>query len=262
MAFTHPTIILPQGIYFDRSRSLLTSADGGSIYAEHQTGWGDFSFKFNVGMPLGDHDEIQNAILGPRANGDFNENLAIATQLNYALNGGEYILAVSYMDLKLKYDPSDIDIFSSGYTTIRPLLFSAQYNGEKLGLTAEYLYRWNHSKDYGSVPDDKSVTESWYVQGSYRFLPQVQGIVRYDTVSMDKNDRSGNRAASFGLPDHIAYAKDWMVALRWDISSSWMIRTEYHRIHGTAWLAEEDNKNRSETKQDWDLYALQLSYHF
>lgn len=262
VAFTNPTIILPQGIYFDRSRSLLTSADGGSFYAEHQTGWGDFSFKFNLGLPLGDHDEIQSTILGPRANGDFNANPAIATQLNYELNGGEYILAVSYMDLKLKYDSSSNDNFSSGYTTIRPLLFSAQYNGEKLGLTAEYLYRWNHSKDYGAIPDHKSITESWYVQGSYRFLPQVQGIVRYDTLSMDKDDRSGNRAASFGLPDHIAYAKDWMVALRWDISSSWMIRTEYHRIHGTAWLAQADNKNRSETKQDWDLYALQLSYHF
>ena len=262
VAFTNPTILLPQGIYFDRSRSLLTSADGGGLYADHRTEYGDFSFKFNLGVPLGDNEEIRSAILGPNVSGDFNATPAFATQLTYELNGGETVLAVSYMDLKLKYSPSSKDIVSSGYTTIRPLLFSAQYNGEKLGLTAEYQYRWNHYEDYEAVADSSFITESWYVQGSYRILPQVQGIVRYDTYSADMDDRSGNRAASAGLPNHIAYAKDWMVGVRWDITSSWMVRTEYHRVHGTAWLANADNPDLSETKQDWDLYALQLSYRF
>ncbi len=262
VAFTNPTILLPQGLYFARSRSLLVSADGGSFYAEHRTEWGDFSFKFNVGIPLGDNEELKAIILGPQARGEFVANPAIATQLNYEINGGEYIFAVSYMDLKLKYQPASNDVFSAGNTTVRPLLFSAQYNGEKFGLTAEYGYRWNESKGYELLPDNKSITESWYIQGSYRFFPQVQGIIRYDTIASDISDRSGSRLLKLGLPAHLSYAKDWMLGLRWDITPSWMIRTEYHHIHGTAWLSHADNHDRAKTKQDWDLYALQLSYRF
>jgi len=262
VAFTNPTIMLPQGIYFDRSRSLLVSADGGSLYADHRTEFGNFSFKFNLGMPLGDNEEIRSAILGPAAKGEFKASPAFATQLSYELNGGETVFAVSYMNLKLKYKPTANDFISAGNTMIRPLLFSAQYNGEKLGLTAEYQYRWNDYRGYTVTPDTQFVTESWYVQASYRFLSQLQGIVRYDTYSSDIDDRGGQRAVRNGLPNHIAYAKDWMVGIRWDITSSLMLRTEYHRVHGTAWLALADNPNQSTTKQDWDLYALQISYRF
>ncbi|KAF3981074.1 MAG: hypothetical protein HFP81_08320 [Methylococcales symbiont of Hymedesmia sp. n. MRB-2018] len=262
VAFTNPTILLPQGVYFDRSRSLFTSADGGSLYVQHRTDWGDFSFKFNYGLALGNNEEIMATILSPDAKGEFKANPAIATQIMYDLNGGEYVFAVSYLDLKLKYHSADNEVFSSGYTTIRPLLFSAQYNGEKLGLAAEYLYRWNHSKNYDAIPDNRSITESWFIQGSYRFISQLQGIVRYETLSLTIDDRSGNYAVAFGLPKHIAYSKDWMLGLRWDITSSLMMRTEYHRIHGTAWLAQADNQDRSKTRENWNLYALQVSYRF
>ena len=262
VAFTNPTILLPQGIYFDRSRSLLTSADGGALYAQHHTPWGNFSFKFNVGFPLGNHEEIRATLLTPAAQGTFKANLAAATQLKYESNAGEYVFAVSYMDLKLKYHPVANDFLSSGYTTIRPLLFSAQYNGERLGLTAEYLYRWNHSKNFRFFPESRTVSESWFVQASYRFIPQLQGIVRYETLSMSIADRSGNLASRVGLPNHIAYSESWMAGLRWDITSCWMLRTEYHRIHGTAWLSQSDNQNRAATHENWDLYVLQLSYRF
>jgi predicted porin len=198
---------------------LFTSADGGSLYAQHRTLWGDFSFKFNVGIALGDHEEIKAAFLGSAAKGEFVPEAAIATRLKYELNGGEYVLAVSYVDLTLKYNPSSNDFIAPGSTRIQPLVFSAQYNGGKFGLTAEYFYRWNASKDYDVIPDHKSISESWYIQGSYRFMPQLQGIVRYETLSQSIDDRSGNRAASFGLPNHIAYSKDWMVGLRWDVTS-------------------------------------------
>jgi hypothetical protein len=263
VAFTHPTILLPQGIYFDRSRSLLVSADGGSFYAEHRTDYGDFSFKFNYAVPLGNNKEIRSTILGGSALGEFEADPAIATQLNYEINGGEYIFAISYMDLELDYHPLAFDRFLAGQTHIQPLMFSAQYNGEKLTLTGEYDYRWNQVQGYGAAfPDNHFVTESWYAQGSYQFIPELQGTIRYDVIYMDKDDRKGSRAASFGLPNHIAYANDWMVGLRWDITTSWMLRAEYHRVHGTAWLSQADNQDRQMTVQDWNLYGLQLSFRF
>jgi hypothetical protein len=226
--FTHPTILLPQGIYFDRSRSLLLSADGGSFYAEQRTGFGDFAFKFNVGMPSRDLSEIKTVVLGTQdAQGSFETKPAIATQLSYELNGGEYMLAISYMDLEFDYisTPNEkqrkLQPLLNSTTHIQPLMFSAQYNGEKFTLTGEY-----------------------------------------DMVSIDKDDRGGDGALRLGFPRHVAYAKDWVFGLRWDITSSWMVRADYHRVHGTAWLPQADNIDPDKTVQDWDLYGLQLSFRF
>jgi hypothetical protein len=267
VAFTHPTILLPQGIYFDRSRSLLLSADGGSFYAEQRTDYGDFNFKFNVGMPSNDLSEIQTVVLAARnAQGVLNTKPAIATQLNYELNGGEYVFAVSYMDLEFDYTPVLGErafngmLLPNSTTHIQPLLFSAQYNGEKFTLTGEYNYRWNNFGNF--APQGKFVTESWYVEGNYRILPKLQATVRYDTVSINKDDRGGSGALQLGLPRHVSYATDWVFGLRYDITPSWMIRADYTRVHGTAWLPQADNPDPSKTVQDWDLYALQLSFKF
>ncbi|MGJ0485617.1 MAG: hypothetical protein ACR65R_13975 [Methylomicrobium sp.] len=262
VAFTHPTILLPQGIYFDRSRSLLTSADGGSFYLEHHTDYGDFNFKFNYASPLGNNQEIRSTLLGPAAQGEFSAEPAIATQLSYEINGGEYIFAISHMDLKLDYDPQPGERLKAGRSHIRPLMFSAQYNGEKFTLTGEYDYRWNTSKGYGALPDKNSATESWYIEGSYRFLPKWQVTLRYDTIYADVNNRHGEGLNRLGLPSHIAFAQDWMFGLRWDINKSWMVRGEYHRVHGTMWLPQADNRDPLQTAPDWDLFGVQMSFRF
>jgi len=51
VSFAHPGILLAQVIYFDRSRSLFVSSDGGALYIDHLTDSGDFSFKMNIGLP-------------------------------------------------------------------------------------------------------------------------------------------------------------------------------------------------------------------
>jgi hypothetical protein len=267
VAFTHPTILLPQGIYFDRSRSLMLAADGGSFYAEQRTEFGDFNFKFNVGMPSNDLSEIKTIVLATsNAGGQFDTKPSIATQLSYELNGGEYIFAVSYMDLKFDYNPLPGETtfvgmpISKSTTSIQPLLFSAQYNGEEFTLTGEYNYRWNTFGNF--APEGRFVTESWYIEGSYRILSQLQATVRYDTISIDKDDRHGNGAAALGFPKHVAFAEDWVFGLRWDITPSWMVRADYTRVHGTAWLPQADNPDPFKGKQDWDLYGLQFSFKF
>jgi phosphate-selective porin len=108
----------------------------------------------------------------------------------------------------------------------------------------------------------KFVTESWYVEGSYRILSQLQATVRYDTLSINKDDRHGNDAALLGFPSHVAFADDWVFGLRWDITPSCMVRADYTRVHGTAWLPQADNPDPFTTKQDWDLYGLQFSFKF
>ncbi len=269
VAFTHPTILLPQGIYFDRSRSLMLSADGGALYAEYRTDYGDFNFKLNAGMPSNELGEIKTVVLATnKAQGEFNTKPALAAQLSYELNGGEFIFAVSYMDLAFDYSPLPGETTFVGVpltkstTRIQPLLFSAQYNGENITLTGEYNYRWNNFGNFAQFGGGKFITESWYIEGSYRILPELQATVRYNTISIDKDDREGEGAELLGFPRHVAFAQDWVFGLRYDITPSWMVRAEYQLVHGTAWLPQADNPDPFKTRQDWDLYGLQFSFKF
>ena len=45
-------------------------------------------------------------ILGLAAKGEFQTEPAFAAQLSYEMNGGEYIFAVSYVNLELEYQPA------------------------------------------------------------------------------------------------------------------------------------------------------------
>lgn len=262
ITFVNPSIFLPQGMYFDRSRDLLISADGFSLYADHTSQIGDFHLKFNFGLPPGDSDEIRAAVLGTGARGKMTAAPSTAMQLLYEINGGEYILGVSHNLLRLEYEPIANDIFSAGSTDIHALAFSGQYNGESFTLTGEFSHRWNIFEGYGSVPDITTQTQTWYVQGSYKVIPELDLVLRYEDVVMSIDDKDGSMFAALGLPSHLGYANDFMVGIRWDINPSWMLRAEYHRVNGTAWLTVADNPNQTSLVGNWDLYALQLSYHF
>lgn len=137
VAFTRSIILLPQGIYFDRARLLPVSVDGGSFHSEHRTDDGDFSFKFNYAVPLGNNKEIRSTIPGGSAPGESEAQPAVATRLNYEIIGGKTIFALSYMDLELDYHPLVFDHFFADRAHVQPLMLSAQYHGEKLTLTGD-----------------------------------------------------------------------------------------------------------------------------
>jgi len=46
VAFTRPSILLPQSIYFDRVRELAISGDGILFYGEERGSWGNFTLEF------------------------------------------------------------------------------------------------------------------------------------------------------------------------------------------------------------------------
>ncbi len=274
VAFTTPSIILPQGIYYDRSRSLLLSSDGGQFYWEHLMENGNIYLKTNYGVARNDNDELLNAVIPNRISPwvlpipqgkleSSGSRPSFITQLSFESSGGEYLYAFSYADAQLQYNPKGDPVFQDGSTQFQMYLLSAQYNGEKFSLTAEYMYQDNTFKDFGAFPDVQSVSESWYLQIAYRLHPKWQLYGRYDESYLNKDDRSGRKTSEqSGIPGYNFFAKDIMMGLRWDINSSMMLRAEYHNINGTQWLTYEDNKDRTDTERYWDLFALQLSIRF
>jgi hypothetical protein len=263
VAFTTPTIILPHGIYFDRSRSLFLSSDGGQLYFNHNIGTGWLSGKFNYGKIRNDNDEIRDAVLPLGATGEMCTDTDFAGQLIYGINSGEYLAAVSYADVTLSYDPGPMDNYYNGTVHFYPMIFSAQYNGDRISLTGEYLYQKNEFLDLGPyTPDGKSVSESWYLQAAYRFNYNWQILGRYGEHYLDRDSKNGDAFKLMGLPTHMGFTRDLTLALRWDVKPWMMVRGEYHRINGTSWLTTADNPDRSLTDQHHDLYALQLAFKF
>ncbi|MDE2366129.1 MAG: hypothetical protein KGM95_04265, partial [Betaproteobacteria bacterium] len=62
--FTRPTILLPQSIYFERTRKLAIAADGAHLYGEYRSDIGDISFQGGVVNPLVRGAESEAAVFG------------------------------------------------------------------------------------------------------------------------------------------------------------------------------------------------------
>jgi len=262
--FTRPSIILPQSIYFDRTRNLALASDGVQIYGESRTDWGNFTAQFGTVFPqVGDRD-TEVSILGANRPGNLKTRLSYIGRVVYELPNGRFRFAVSGAQVNAGYDPGADDRLDSGSLKFRPLILSAQYNAERWSITSEYALRMFQLQDFG-VPqfNQKFTGESIYLQGTYRFTPKWEAMLRYDLLFTDRTDRRGKEyAATTGRPAHFRFAKDLTVGLRWNVTPSIMLATEYHRVNGTAWLSNLDNPDIAHARQHWNLFSFQASFRF
>ena len=274
VAFTRPSILLPQSIYFDRSRSLYLSSDGGQLAFDYTQGKHEISFRFNTGLYRDEFDEVKASIFGFEAPGRISANRPLLLgQLRYEYDAGQLILAASLADVDLEYrsassgnDPIQTlaaQPFHTGRIHSRPLLLSLQVNGERWSLTGEYSLQFQKVSHFGPGFDRDFTSQGWYVQGHYRILPNLQLLGRYDVYYLDRSDTNGSGLGLEPLrPRHAAWAKDWTGGLRWDITPHWMVAAEYHYVDGTAWLPFQDNPHPLDTQRRWHLVLGLISLRF
>lgn len=262
--FTRPSILLPQSIYFDRTRKLAIAADGAHLYGEHRSDLGNISFQAGIARPLVRGAETEVALLGSHMPGHLTPDISYIGCVMYELDEGRVRFAVSGTQLNIGYDPAAVDSLHSGSIRFTPLIFSAQYNAERWSLTSEYALRHFEYKNFGVSPLALDFYgESYYFQGVYRFTPAWEAIIRYDVLYTNRDDRSGNKwAAATGGSAHNRFAKDITVGLRWNVTPQFMLRAEYHNVNGTAWLSSLDNTSPSGLVQHWHLFSVLGSYRF
>jgi hypothetical protein len=264
MPFTRPSILLPQSIYLDINRQFALSSDGGQLYSQYRTDYGDFLFQFFGGLPRVDDPDLMNIFTRGVFPGRLESESSFGGRLVYEKDGGLVRLAITGIQANVGYDSRGPGDLRPGSFTFEPLVFSAQYNAEQWSLTGEYARRRSKFKDFGpSLPDRDFTGESFYVQGTYRFMPRWETMLRYDVLWWDTDDRDGKRfeAATGGLvAAHSRFAKDWTIGIRWDITPSIMVRAEYHNVDGTGWVSDLDNPGG--TKRYWNLFALLAAYRF
>jgi hypothetical protein len=279
VAFTRPSILLPQSIYFDRTRKLALAADGVHLYGEYRSDLGDVSFQAGVVRPLVRGSETEVALLGEKGAdlpGHFTPDMLYTSRVMYELDEGRIRLAFSASQLNMDYSPASGKLdFGAGSFRFTPLIFSAQYNAERWSLTSEYAIRHLEFHNFTNplIPSSKFLDtlnytgESYYFQGVYRFTPAWEAFARYDVFYANRDDRSGKQwAATTGAPGHSRFAKDIAVGVRWNITPQFMLRAEYHRVDGTGWLSTIDNSQFRPgppvQQQEWDLFSVLGSYRF
>lgn len=264
VTFTRPSIILPQSIYFDRTRDLAFSADGLQLYTTRSVDAGDFSLQFNTVHPR-ISDSVERALLGTSLPGELNGELGLGGRLLYQRDGGKVKLAVSGVGLSLGYDSTGArNDLPGGSLNFNALYLSAEYSALKWTLTGEYALRNFKYHDFEpAIPNTDVTGDSGYVQLAYRFLERWEGMIRYDVLYTDRSDRKGKNFSELtGKPSFSRFAKDLTVGLRWDVTRYLMLRGEFHYIDGTGWLPSDDNPDIFSTHRYWNLFALQLALRF
>lgn len=263
MPFTRPSILLPQSIYFDVDRNLSLSSDGIQLYGERRTDYGDFFLQFNGGFSR-TSDPTFKEIISQGLPGKVDGELSWVGRFMYELDSGRVRLGVTSAELNARYQPQGSGPnLESGRFGFVPVIFSAQYNAEYWSFTSEYALRSTSLRGFGPfLPDSDFVGDSYYVQGSYKFTDDVEGYLRYDEYYFFQSDRNGKKkyAEMFQAPAYGAFAKDFTVGARWDVTDWLMLRAEYHRINGTGWTSDLENRNN--TSQHWDMFGVAAAVRF
>jgi hypothetical protein len=266
VAFTRPSIILPQSIYFDRVRDIQISSDGAQVYGQGQAPGGEFHVQLQVGQPRVDDVNTEIALLGGDRAGELDPNPSFLGRLGYEWNGGRVRLAYSEYLLDLDYRAGAQDPNGDGTVTFRPRILSAQYNAENWSLTGEYARRHFEFESLARYVPQRNITgESYYLQGSYALLAQWDVLARYDVLYQNKDDKDGSKFEQITggrRPAYSQFAKDLTVTLSWTPSRAWLVRAEHHWVDGTAWLPTQDNPDPAATTRKWRLFALLASFRF
>ncbi|MFZ1766124.1 MAG: hypothetical protein WAU04_11900 [Candidatus Nitrotoga sp.] len=264
VAFTRPSILLPQSIYFERSRNLTLAGDGAEFYFDRNYEAGNLFVTFALGKPQIGSEASKVALVGLLPNGRFEPKIAQISQVMYEGDGGKYRLGYTVLRFDTRYNPGVRDVLQAGRLRSMVQIFSAQYNAENWSLTSEYALRPISSRNFGpNAPDSTTHGQSYYIQGSYRLAPKWEALLRYDVMYTDSEDRDGKAfAAATRRPGFTRFSKDWTTGVRFDLTPEFMLRAEYHRVDGTAYLPVQDNPDPRALERRWDMFMLLGSFRF
>ena len=262
VAFTRPSILLPQSIYFDRTRSLALTGDGLTLYLEERLDSGVVRGQLGLGEPQAG-DDLSQTLQLQRIAGSFNPQQSTIAQVRYEHDGGRIVAAVSNANVKSRIE-SHYQGVNDGDFYFTPWIFSLQYNQELWSITAEYALRRSGFKNFNPTSLNFNTTgESWYLQYTRRFYDNWQWLIRYDSLISNRNDPSGKDFEAKGLgPAHTQFAEDLTFGLQWTPHPQVMLAGEYHHVDGTGWLPIQDNPDSSATSRRWNMWLFQLSLRF
>ena len=260
VAFTRPSIFMPQSIYFDNIRNSYLSNDGILGYSEFYNDDYTISFQFGIGSTPVDLN-LEYALLGEDIAGSLEEkDLSMVSRLQFEKDNLKLALSYANANLEMQGTPAFI---GNGVFDVNIWIASLEYITGDWTFTVEQTAIPITTSNFSPfVPDGNNsrTTGGHYIQASYRLDSKVELMTRYERAYADVDDKDGTERNS-GLPPHNYFTHDAMAGIRWDVSNQFMLRAEFHVIDGTFILSRREN-DPANTVKDWNMFAVLGSYHF
>jgi hypothetical protein len=286
--FLRSMAFLPQSIYPDRRRDFLVAGNGVGLYGNVILGGaGDLDYQVVMGEINIDQDnpvitdelarfsrQILTATSGALGVDELDiesgevtfsslvyntpiDGLRVGTSL--ASGAVEFTprsfgLPISLFDPAL---PAFLDVEQEDMTT-----YSVEYANSYFTFATEYytykeLFYLNFSDGTRVLDDDPQIEATYYLVSAP--IPGVEGLsASYlsDTYYYRKDDKSNWRN----------YRKDTGLGLRYDVTSNFIVKAEWHNVEGVGALSpvdnDEDGDGNADWEKDWNYFVFKTTFVF
>ena len=263
VAFTRPSIALPNSIYADGQglRGYMFSVAGAQLYSQHTHGEHFSSVLVNLAPDYEVDEQDDRALLGRFARfsdaGDFQVRDFLRAQLLNEWFSGRWRTALSYFSGQLDFDSRNGKFRAEQQINLG--IVSVGYRAQRFAVTAEYQRTWTDILFVSSNTriDTQVVSDGAYIQADWLIDPRWTAFIRADSRFNDAKDRDGR-----GSNDRYRqFAHDLVLGGHWQPSRHWGVWGEVHQTYGTANVPQQDNEGRT-LDPHWTLVLLMAGYRF
>ncbi len=267
------SILLPQSVYPENYRDVLSSYNGGCVYGDVRlAGLGSLDYQlFGGGEKIGSNSSVAQAVTDAGA-------LSVSSvDVKYVMGAG-LVWTTPLRGLRLGATVTKLAIDYSGQTTAIPFfapsqpfhitldqleqfIVSAEYTVGDLIVSAEgERIHVRGTTDIPGQPEIRFDSGGWYLNADYRLTHKL-GIGCYysEYYSVAPNGDSH---------DPSMYQRDLALTCAYDITDNWLVKVEGHWIRGYAALLQQENLGpgfpfgSKQAETDWVLFAAKTTVSF
>jgi hypothetical protein len=283
-------ILLPQGIYNESFREILTSMKGISTYGEVPLkALGDISYQVLFGTINLSLEGSTTKIAEERGGMKVEkyepgkmfcwkiiwetplQGLRLgASQENTAMKS--FAALTRDMTVPIPFPPYTKTVAEQGTTVVTDTpdflqtVYSLEFTWRDFILSAEYgrIDQTNIIRITGLEPMEWEYKfDSFYGSASYRFSKWFQAGAYYSVFYRNRDDRDGTKTPY--KPTFSAFQKDACLTFRFDLNDHWIFKLEGHLMDGTGLCLTSDNVNENGVLQldrKWYLLAAKMTFSF
>lgn len=277
VAFTRPSIYVPQSIYLDiLGRDSLVSFDGLGLYSRYFTNAGTTTLELVYGK--GREDDTDNIYLSEdyvELDVENDPDNGYSLKLTYETNDGRFLIAYGYgygsFESNIPIDlndispliPIDLNPIALIYDVSgKSHILSLSYSIENWNLVIEYLESDLKSGAPAIMAD--ALTAQFLTPTFTSSIPNFRNQYRGRYIQLDRDITDALRFISrldysYSKESFERRTSDYMLGLRWTPSTNLLINAEYHYLDGSFWINRAENPTRA---QYWNALAASISYRF
>lgn len=265
--FARPSIILPQGAYFDGFRDIAVGGDGAALKLTYNNDeYGEFDFNFSRGKSPINSDDAE-VILSQLAQGEIEHDLDSQASVYWRPVFSQWKFGLTLLDSEFNYEGETLDFFVDGRFVFQFYTMNAMYEGEEWEFITELLQtRFLTEGFYAPQFHQDNLGQGGSFQARYKVDQKLTLISRYDLFYADKDDKKGQELEKINygtIPSYFGYQHDAMLGFSYDFSDNFRVNAEYHWVEGAARLNPIVLPNPTvNNKEQWNMWAIQLMYWF